>query len=109
VKAWLGFCAFLPLVTATAAQAQLRKLAQIEGAGAPPTRTVHFSIPAQAWVNAPAPFAGGVVTTDEMGPNTMLGVGLVRMRGRKRDGSDLRTGAPAAQRRNPAVTFVVKF
>jgi hypothetical protein len=50
-----------------------------------------------------------MITTEEVAPETMFGVGLVKMHGRKRNGSDLRTGAPAAQTRNPAVTFVVKF
>lgn len=109
MKAWLAFCALLPLVAATAAQGQLRKLVQIEGAAATSIRMGHFGIPAQGWINAPAPLAHGMITTEQMGPNTMLGIGLVRMRGRKRDGSDLKTGATPAQRRNPAVTFVVKF
>ena len=109
MKAWLAFCALLPLVAATAAQGQLRKLVQIEGGTATSTRTARFAIPAQAWISAPAPLAGGMITTDQVGPNAVLGLGLVKMRGRKRDGSDLKTGATPAQRRNPAVTFVVKF
>jgi hypothetical protein len=98
-------CSLLPFTAASAAHAQLKQLVPADH----PARTADFSLSRQAWTNDPPPLAGGMLTSDEIGPNTLVGVGLVKMRARKRDGSDLRTGAPAAQTRNPAVTFVLKF
>lgn len=107
MRGWLAICSVLPVAAATGAHAQIRALVGFQAA--PSAHTANFAIPSQAWTNDPAPFANGMITTDELAPQTMLGVGLVKMHGRKRSGSDLRTGAPDVQTRNPAVTLVVKF
>jgi hypothetical protein len=107
VRRWLAICSVVPLAAATSANGQMRALIPRPAKLAP--HQSNFALSNQSWTGDPAPFADGMITTEEVAPETMFGVGLVKMHGRKRNGSDLRTGAPAAQTRNPAVTFVVKF
>jgi hypothetical protein len=107
VRGWLAICSVLPLAAATGAHAQIRALMHSQTQS--PPHAANFALSTQSWTNDPPPFADGMITTDKVAPETIVGIGLVRMHGRKRNGSDFRTGAPAVQTRNPAVTFVLKF
>lgn len=106
MRGWLALYAAFGLASATRADAQLKLVPTVIPS---PAHTADFSVPGDTWTNDPAPLAGGMITTDEMGANTMLGVGLVKMHGRTRRGSELQAGAADVQKRNPAVTFVLKF
>ncbi len=55
------------------------------------------------------PFADGMITERDVSSSAFLGMGLVPMNGRRRDGLDMRADVPRVITRNPAVTFVVKF
>lgn len=59
--------------------------------------------------NAADPLADGMIAQHEVSSRAFLGMGLVPMNGRRRDGSDMRADVPREITSNPAVTFVVKF
>jgi hypothetical protein len=98
----------LALGASSAAQAQMKAL--VSDQPAPRTHAAEFNVPADGWTNDPDPLSDGMITREGSVPNSLLGFGLVKMRGRKRNGSDMRPGVvQEVQTRNPAVTFVLKF
>lgn len=105
---WRAVSSVLLMMVSVTAHAQTRP-ALWQSGGHFSLRTARASLPGRSWINDPAPFAGGMISTDNVSPDAMLGVGLVKMHGRERNGSDMRVGAPEVDTRNPAVTFVVKF
>ena len=108
MREWLAICSAVPLAAATPAYAQMRTLLPAQAPSLP--HEANFGVSDQSWTNDPAPLADGMITTEGTAPNSMVGVGLVKMHGRKRNGSDLRPGNDSDfETRNPAVTFVLKF
>lgn len=106
---WLAILSVLLMVSATA-DAQIRQLLPPPMArGNFSSRLAHVRLPPGSWINDPAPFADGMISANNVSPKAVLGLGLVKMHGRERNGSDMRVGAPDVETRNPAVTFAVKF
>lgn len=106
---WLGVCAALPLVASATAPAQVRQPAQVLRSGIGPSHVADLAALQHPEFIAAKPLANGMLTQKDLSSNAFLGVGLVDMRGRRRDGTDMRAGVPPTISTNPAVTFVVKF
>lgn len=105
---WLALCVAAPVVGTSAAHAQMKAL--VTGDAQPAhSRTVDFDITSHSQFSAGQPFANGMITERDFSSNAFVGMGLVRMHGRKKDGSDMRADVPPVITQNPAVTFVVKF
>jgi hypothetical protein len=97
----------LALLTAAAADAQTSHPVQPQGVSH--LQSLDFSIVRQQENEVSSPFQHGMLTQKEVGSDSFLGIGLVKMRGRRKDGSDMRAGVDPVVTRNPAVTFVLKF
>lgn len=106
---WLAMCVAAPAFGASVAQAQMKGIAT--GAQAQPSHPpmVDLDVTSHAQFSAGPQFANGMITERDLSSSAFVGMGLVRMEGRMRDGSDMRADVPRVTTRNPAVTFVVKF
>ncbi len=104
---WLAMPILLAFSTAVSGQAQIHAVPQRPAAGH--LQSLDFSIAGKQDYEAPGPLRNGMITEQEVSADSFFGVGLVKMRGRKKDGSDMRPGADPVSTRNPAVTFVVRF
>lgn len=100
--------ALLALLTAAAGHAETRQTVP-PPAAVSHLQSLNFSVVGQQEYEAAGPLRHGMLTQQEVGAGSFFGVGLVKMRGRKKDGSDLRPGADRVVTDNPAVTFVIKF
>src|SRR5690348_12964187 len=103
---WLAI-AVLPLVTATAAHAELKGLAPADIAELAQTRALDFRLMRQRGFDPVPLLIDGMVARRGLSPNAFVGIGLARMYGRKKRGDMRISDQPSA--RKPAVTFVVKF
>lgn len=72
-------------------------------------RTVDLDLTSNSQFSTGERFVNGMITERDLSSNSFVGMGLVSMNGRKRDGSDMRADVPRVITQNPAVTFVVKF
>ena len=111
MRVWLPVAGIVQLAAAAAASAQVgRNPFAPLNAVTPAKRTADFSLHGGSWINDPGPFDGGLIKKEDVATDTIVGLGLVKMRGRKRNGSDMQPGADVeVQKRNPAVTVVLKF
>lgn len=109
MRLWLAFCSVLPLAAATTALAQTKGL---ESPTASLSHRIHadaFRLSQQSWAGRPAPFVGGMVTSEHILPDALVGLGLVKMHGRARRESEMRAGASEVQTRKLGATVVLKF
>lgn len=106
---WLGVCAALPIVASATAFAQAKQSPQVVRSSVGASHVTDLAALQHPEFNAAKPLANGMLTEEDLSSNAFLGVGLVDMRGRRRDGSDMRADVPPTISTNPAVTFVVKF
>src|SRR5579884_4211923 len=105
-----GFAVPLLLSLFLPAAGQGQTVARLSPRPAPhANRSLDMSIVEQPGYSAADPLQGGKLTEKELSTDSYFGVGLVKMHGRKKDGSDMRAGADPVITRNPALTFVVKF
>ena len=108
MKLWLLVASIVQVGSATAAYAQMNPF--LPDRAMPTAHSADFSLHGGSWVNEPGPFDGGLITKEDAATDTLVGLGLVKMRGRARNGSDMQPGADVeVQKRNPAVTVVLKF
>lgn len=103
---WLVI-AVLPLLSATAAEAQFKGLAAADIAQVARTRTLDFRLMQQRGIDRPPLLVDGMIARQGVAPNAFVGIGLAHMYGRKKRGEMRISGQPSA--RKPAVTFVLKF
>lgn len=106
MRPWLLVSFVLQAAAGTAAYSQNNGFASAHFATPVSTHSADFSLHDSSWVNDPAPFDGGMITREDAATDTIVGLGLVKMRGRTRSGSDTDVDV---QKRNPAVTVVLKF
>lgn len=109
MRLWLAMCVAAPVIGASPAHAQMKGLPAGHAAQSSHPRTLDFDVTNRAQFSAGQQFADGMITERDLSSNAFVGMGLVRMEGRRRDGSDMRADVPRETTRNPAVTFVVKF
>ena len=108
MKLWLLVAGVVQLGAVTAASAQMNPFPPHQAKAV--ARSADLSLHGDTWVNDPGPFDGGLITKEDAATDTIVGLGLVKMRGRARNGSDMQPGADVdVQKRNPAVTVVLKF
>ena len=104
---WLAVAA-VPLVSATAANAQMKGLAPADVASVARTHELDLRVSQQRGYDRPLPLVQGTIVRQDVGPNALVGIGLANMYGRKKGGNP-RTGDPPTRSRKPAVTFIFKF
>src|SRR5690242_2858802 len=105
---WLAVAAVLPLVSATAAIAQMKGLASADIARVARTRALDVSLAQQRNFDNRPLVANGMIAQQNVAPNALVGLGLARIYGRKKRGDARITDEPSVARK-PAVTFVLKF
>lgn len=108
MRKWLAFAAVLPLMSATAAYAQMKGLAPADVASVARTQELDLRVSQQQGFERPQMLVQGMLVRQDVAPNAHVGVGLANMYGRKK-GGNFRPGDPPARSRKPAVTFVLKF
>jgi hypothetical protein len=108
MREWLVFAAIVPIVSATAAQAQMKGLNPGVAAEVARTRALDLRILQQQGFDRPPPLIGGMIAQRDVAPNAAVGIGMARIYGRKKRGDARITDQPSIGRK-PAVTFVVKF
>jgi len=105
---WLALAAVLPVMTATAAQAQMKGLAPADVASVARSRSLDFSLLRDRAFDRPPLLINGMIAQQGVADNAFVGVGLARMYSRKKRGDARITDQPTVGRK-PAVTFVMKF
>jgi hypothetical protein len=105
---WLAVAVVMPLTAATAANAQMKGLAPADVASVARSHSLDLRISQQQGVDRPMSLVRGMIVQRDVAPNTVIGLGLANMYGRKK-GSNLRIGDAPARSRKPAVTFQMKF
>ena len=105
---WLAAAAVLPLMSATAATAQLKGLGAADVATVARTRALDLRLAQERSFDTRSPMMPGMIAQQGVAPNAMVGLGLARIYGRKKRG-DARITDPPSVGRKPAVTFVLKF
>ena len=105
---WLAFAAILPLMSAAAANAQMKGLGIADIASVARTRALDLRLVEERSVDTRAPFTNGLIAQQSVAPNALVGLGLARIYGRTKRGDARITDAPSIGRK-PAVTFVLKF
>ena len=108
---WLAFAAVLPLMSATAANAQMKGLgiADIASiASIARTRALDLRLAQERDFQNQTLLVDGMVARQSVAPNALLGVGMAQIYGRKKSGDARITVQPSIGRK-PAVTFVLKF
>jgi hypothetical protein len=108
MRKWLVFAAVLPLLTATAANAQMKGLGTADVARVARTRAVDLRLAQERAFDTRAVVVNGLIARQSFAPNALVGVGLARIYGRNKRGNARITDEPAIGRK-PAVTFVLKF
>ena len=108
MRIWLAVAAWLPLLVATAAHAQIKGLAAPEVAGVAKSRELDLRVSQQQGFDHPLPFVQGMIAQQKLAPNASVGLGLANMYGRKK-GVTPCAGDPPARAKKPAVSFVLKF
>jgi len=108
---WLAFGAAALLVWSGEASAQVKgqEAARFEGVTrpAPELHAVHnLRIPQTGSVTSPH-IDVGMLVSEDVAPNAVVGLGLMNMAGRKK--SSATVGMNSGSRRKPAVTFVLHF
>ena len=104
---WLAVAA-VPLVSATAAHAQMKGLAPADVASVARAHELDLRVSQQRGYDRPLPLIQGTTVRQDVTPNAFVGIGLANMYGRKKGGNP-RPGDPPTRSRKPAVTFVFKF
>ena len=106
----LAVLVLLPFFAAAPGHAQVRGLPVSNGAHARRPSDLDVTLLEHPEFKAATPsLADGMITRREVSTNAFVGMGLVDMNGRARDGSDMRADVPRVISTNPAVAFVVKF
>jgi hypothetical protein len=106
---WLAIAVVLPLISATAATAQMKGLRTRDVASVATTRTLDLRLSEELGVTRPVPFMRGLVLSHDVAPNATMGVGFTNMYGRKRGGAEFRFGDQPGRSSKPGITFVLKF
>ena len=104
---WLAVAA-VPLISATAADAQMKGLAPADVASVARTHELDLRVSQQKGYDRPLPLIQGMIVRQNVAPNAHVGLGLANMYGRKK-GTNPRPGDPPQRSRKPAVTFIFKF
>lgn len=105
----MAAAAALPLLTATAAQAQMKGLTAGVIADVARTRELDLRLSRQLGNDRPVPLMRGMIVHRDVAPNAVIGLGLANVYSKRRGGSDLRIGERPSRSRKPAITFVLKF
>ena len=105
---WLAFAAVLPLMSATAANAQMKGLGIADIASIARTRALDLRLAQERDFQNQTLLVDGMVARQSVAPNALLGVGMAQIYGRKKSGDARITDQPSIGRK-PAVTFVLKF
>lgn len=105
----LAVVVLLPLFAAAPGHAQVKGLTASNGAHARRPSDLDVNLLEHPEFKVSTPLADGMITRREVSSSAFVGMGLVDMNGRARDGSDMRADVPRVISTNPAVTFVVKF
>lgn len=105
---WLAFAAVLPLMSATAANAQMKGLGIADIASIARTRALDLRLAQERDFQNQTLLVDGMLARQSVAPNALLGVGMARIYGRKKSGDARITDQPSIGRK-PAVTFVLKF
>lgn len=109
---WLTFGAAALLVWSGEASAQVKgqEAARFEGVTRPRSPELHavhnLRIPQTGSVTSPH-IDVGMLVSEDVAPNAVVGLGLMNMAGRKK--SSATVGMNSGSRRKPAVTFVLHF
>ena len=109
MREWLAFAAVIPLLAATGAQAQMKELTTGMVAEVAKTRALDLRLSQELGAQRPVPLVGGMLVSQGVAPNALVGVGLANMYTRKKLGSNARGEDRPSRSRKPAVTFVLKF
>jgi hypothetical protein len=109
MREWLVFAAIVPIVSATAAQAQMKGLNPGVAAEVARTRALDLRLTQEQGATRPSPLLRGMLIGRDVAPNAMVGLGLANMYTRKKLGSNARGEDRPSRSRKPAVTFVLKF
>lgn len=105
---WLAFAAALPLMSASAANAQMKGLGIADVASVARTRALDLRLAQERDFQHRAPPADGMIAQQSVAPNALVGLGLARIYSRKKRGDARITDQPMISRK-PAVTFMLKF
>lgn len=106
---WLAFAAVLPLVSATAANAQRMKGLDIaDVASIAQSRALDLRLAQEHSFNSRTLLKNDMIAQQSVAPNALVGLGLARIYSRKKRG-DARITDQLSIDRKPAVTFVLKF
>jgi hypothetical protein len=110
MREWLVFAAFVPIVSATAAQAQMKGLNPGVVAEVARTRALDLRLNQEQGAARPSPLVlRGMLISRDVAPNALVGLGLANTYTRKKLGSNARGEDRPSRSRKPAVTFVLKF
>lgn len=108
MRTWVSAAAVVPLLWATAAQAQAMKgLLGTDVAAVARQRIVDLRLYPQQGIEDPSSFIGGMLVQQGLSKNALLGVGLARMYGRSK--RVVRVGDAPVLSQKPAVSLVMKF
>jgi hypothetical protein len=106
---WLVIGTAVSMGWATAASAQLKGLSSAEIAGVARTRALDLRISQPELPLQRQPLVGGMLVSQEVAPNAVIGLGLAGLYGKKKSGTDVRINGGPSRPRKPAVTFVLRF
>jgi hypothetical protein len=108
MQRWFAIAAFVWLLAASGAHAQMARIGAVDVAEVAKNRSLDLRISEAPIIQRQQPLVPSMLIHQDVAPNAAVGIGLANIYAKRR-GGDFRVGQGSVRSRKPAVTFVFRF